>query len=464
MAVKSKDITVGYEASEETVDVTSRLKSSVIPFSFDASGKIDTDNIIVSNTVLTGNTGIKVSIKKNETMNEKTARLRIVQNKSGKKLDLNITQLANGSVLIPDSDYVILRYYWTDEDGYDLDSATCFVNTNIPLGDTDGHLIDGLYVGYNGIVNGNLNKVIKHGGDNRKSGAESVCICFKDLLTEDVRRMLSDAGKTKLDIDIYANWYSSATSYTDDEGVVHPIGSNQNAEIEFTAYKGGSIVGPTDYIFDNPTAEKTVTYPKVAVHVDAKASSNSRMPLYFYTKLGTLTYDIDRNSAAFKQNTNHEPVYVNSDYARINIKADNYDTEAEGTDKDKLIQSYGISVIRVVTPFDKMCYDFDSYVRVGYVYVNKKCMPMDGSTRPKKIFATCHFVDTERTDAECGFNFDETAASNVVVESCSNATYTVTGNHVYFRNMNVNFKAVMRFSYSFDGTTYNNNRFYLDAK
>ena len=471
MAVKSKDITVPYEESEQTIPIVSELNKRtgalVIPFFFDATGKVDTDGIIKSNTVLSTNDGIKVSFNKNNTMNDKTAKLRMVQNKSGKKLDLNILQLANGSVLIPDSDYVVFRYYWTDNDGYDLDTATCFVGTNLPL--DENNKIDGLYVGYHGGTNNGsltyiLNKYIKHGGDNRRSGAESVCICFKDLLMEDNRRILSEAGVTTIDIDVYANWYGSGNSYTDDDGVVHPIGWQQNAQIEFTAYKGGEIVGPTNYIFSNPTAEKSVTYPKVDVHVDAHAANNVKFPLFLYTKLGTLTYNIESNSASFKQTENHDPVYVSSDYVYINIKPDNYDVDAESPNNDKLIPSYGVSIIQADEPLDRMCWEYDSYYRPGYFNVNKNFFPFDGSTRVKKLYATCKFVDTERTDTECGFTFDATYTNNVVVESCQNATYTVSGTHVYFKNMTVDFKAVIRFSYTSNGVTYNNNRFYLDAK
>ena len=42
-------------------------------------------------------------------------------------------------VIIPEFDYLVLRYIWADEDGIDFDTATGFDNTGLP--DVDGKLV-----------------------------------------------------------------------------------------------------------------------------------------------------------------------------------------------------------------------------------------------------------------------------------------------------------------------------------
>ena len=122
---------------------------------------------------------------------------------------LNIYQASKYENIIPNCDYFVFNYKWSDADGKDLDSLTHI--TNLPqLKAMDDNNVSGKTVGYgstggytvNGDSSSNYLLYLKHGGDNTCSGAEGAIVCLKNIL---------NSGQVGADdtiyVDIYANWY-----------------------------------------------------------------------------------------------------------------------------------------------------------------------------------------------------------------------------------------------------------------
>lgn len=121
---------------------------------------------------------------------------------------LKIYQASPYENIIPNCDYFVFRYNWLESDGKDLDSLTHITNTP-NLKAKDGTNVSGKTVGFGGTsgyeVDGENSIIyIKHGGDNRCSGAEGAIICLKNIL---------NSGQISNDdiiwVDIYACWYST---------------------------------------------------------------------------------------------------------------------------------------------------------------------------------------------------------------------------------------------------------------
>ena len=128
---------------------------------------------------------------------------------------LTIYQASKYENIIPNCDYFVFRYIWSSSDGKDLDSLTHI--TNVPtLMARNGSNVSGQTVGFGGtsvnyglgagvvVLGENSVLYLKHGGDNRCSGAEGAIICLKNIL---------NSGQVSNDdeiwIDIYACWWET---------------------------------------------------------------------------------------------------------------------------------------------------------------------------------------------------------------------------------------------------------------
>ena len=118
--------------------------------------------------------------------------------------------------VILDADILVVRYYWTSENGTDLDTASEFVNSNIPG-------VDGNAVGWNCPGNGGAaSDVIHWAGDNTSSGNECVYIDMGAI-----KQQYGDALPKIITMSIYGTWFNTK--------------ANGGAQVQILAYKGGTM-------------------------------------------------------------------------------------------------------------------------------------------------------------------------------------------------------------------------------
>lgn len=129
---------------------------------------------------------------------------------------LRIYQTNQYEVVIPDSDYFLFNYNWTENDGKDLDSLTV-----ITVRDENNQIVEtsfsGKPIGFRRSANvvesnNSLYKVfgdnellcLRHSQDNTQSGAEGAVVCLTNIANTGEVSVLDT-----IYVDIYANWYLS---------------------------------------------------------------------------------------------------------------------------------------------------------------------------------------------------------------------------------------------------------------
>lgn len=118
--------------------------------------------------------------------------------------------------VIQDANILVVRYYWTSENGRDLDTASELVDSNIPG-------VDGSAVGWNCPGNGGTaSEVIHWAGDNTSSGNECVYI---DM--EEIKQKYGDVLPKIVTMSIYGTWFAEK--------------ANGGAQVQILAYKGGTM-------------------------------------------------------------------------------------------------------------------------------------------------------------------------------------------------------------------------------
>ena len=157
---------------------------------------------------------------------------------------------------IPTFDYLVVRYYWLNNAGKDLDTSTGLVNTNIPY-------LNNRTVGYSsgGDLNTNNKRFTETNsttpymwwvGDNTNSGYESVLLNF-DVLYQSYPTLDSNIKLLLTSI-----WFS--------------IKRDGNVKISLTAYSGGTMVADGgSYDFTNTGG--TVVYEQ---YFDVNIQSTNR--------------------------------------------------------------------------------------------------------------------------------------------------------------------------------------------
>ena len=190
---------------------------------------------------------------------------------------IKIKQKENIIVTIPEFDYLTFRYYWTSDDGRDLDTATELINTG--LRDQYGRSIDNMPVGWNLKGNGSaVTKYLKWGGDNTQSGNESTFIDMGALVSTVNYPLLPRFIEAR----IYAAWYATKR--------------NGNITFEIVAYKGGRMQQDG---FNYINVGGAVVYKELHYkHVPAKGgSTNATNYKTRYTYVSKITYDKIKHSA-----------------------------------------------------------------------------------------------------------------------------------------------------------------------
>lgn len=245
---------------------------------------LPTNNDIIENINITyvnnGIYNLSFDITQNDDVDVRDASIVLTQETSGKKLTINISQMGDKTIVLPDFDNLILRYNWTDEDGKDFDTMTVINGTGLTI---NNKKVDDYNVGY-GSGNTNSNFVLVHGGDNIISGDETCLIRMGDICTEENLLTMKTNGVKSFYIDIYGIWYKSK--------------NNGNVTIEMTAYKGGTVSLGNAFKWVVNGGEKVLT-TTLPTNVNAFANSSEILKLQYckhykdsYTKIGRVTYNI----------------------------------------------------------------------------------------------------------------------------------------------------------------------------
>lgn len=245
---------------------------------------LPTNNDIIENINITyvnnGIYNLSFDITQNDDVDVRDASIVLTQETSGKKLTINISQMGDKTIVLPDFDNLILRYNWTDEDGKDFDTMTVINGTGLTI---NNKKVDDYNVGY-GSGNTNSNFVLVHGGDNIISGDETCLIRMGDICTEENLLTMKTNGVKSFYIDIYGIWYKSK--------------NNGNVTIEMTAYKGGTVSLGNAFKWVVNGGEKVLT-KTLPTNVNAFANSSEILKLQYckhykdsYTKIGRVTYNI----------------------------------------------------------------------------------------------------------------------------------------------------------------------------
>lgn len=231
-------------------------------------------NISHSNFVTyTANTNsFEISVSESDVEEEKTAVFTLTHDTSSdEKIVFNVTQEAAKIIKIPDFNFLTYRYFWTEEDGRDLDTATELVNSG--LVDEAGNSIDGLAVGWSMAGNSNtaVTQYLIYGGDNTQSGNECTFIDMLALCSEENLPKLPD----KIYVDVYCNWYGEKK-----------LGY---MTFEIKAYKGGEMQQDGKN-FINVGGEEVYSGEE-SKFVKAACTSNKDNYKTDYTYVCRITYD-----------------------------------------------------------------------------------------------------------------------------------------------------------------------------
>lgn len=221
-----------------------------------------------------GSFEVNVKVPENDTNDEREQMLTVTKTAKGQTKYVTVRQAAGHVVVIPEFDYLVLRYAWEYTSGSDFDTATGFVNTG--LSDVDGKL-----VGWSRRYEYTYEKIgdyLIHGGDNMASGREAALINMKTLLDGNM-----DTLPDFIQLNVYGNWYGSK--------------GDGRVSISFTAYKGG-IMRKDGFNFVNDGGEEVYSGSENTT-VTAQGESNFQNITQLYTKLGTMEYDKNERTCMF---------------------------------------------------------------------------------------------------------------------------------------------------------------------
>lgn len=224
------------------------------------------DWLTLDKTSGTGPATVQVTAAVNDTGDVRQTTL-VVRKESGEELTAVCRQASQEVVVIPEFDYLVLRYIWGNEDGIDFDTATGFENTGLP--DVDGKMV-GWSRGYT-TTSERVGDYLIHGGDNMESGNEAVLIQMGTLLGG------GNYDRLPLEIrcGIWGNWYGGRIA--------------GNVTISFTAYLGGTM-RKQGFNFINEGGEEVYT-GQASTNVAATGHDNFEDITSLYSKVGTMIYN-----------------------------------------------------------------------------------------------------------------------------------------------------------------------------
>ena len=172
------------------------------------------------------------------------------------------------------ADYMVLTYQFTN--GRDLDTRSRVALPNI------GQTTLSSYVGW---ARSNQwptsgTPIIRWGGDNTGTGFESVLINL-------VKFRETYPSETEIVVDLRAFWYGT-------------VGTNP-VNVAATLYKGGTITGPSNYIFTNTTFTSKYDISSVSKVVTSTNRNDGGQ------RVATLTYNLTTNTGTFNNSDTITP-------------------------------------------------------------------------------------------------------------------------------------------------------------
>lgn len=281
---------------------------------------------------------------------------------------------------IPASDYFNFRYEWTDEDGTDLDSFTVINNDKIRL--DDGTPLSKCAVGFFGypyssdgkitvtLTDGTEKTILRHGGDNRESGAEGAIVDWNALSKYAIDKGYLNPNDN-IDVDIYGYWFIKkgegdmtlkAIAY---KAISDAKGIEQDFNLRNFSFNPGSNVKATW-----PNDDNQDSWENINSHVYATKGINgtnacvrNKSPFKIFTKLITLRYNI--------QNKITEIINYLDDQYQDNPYYIGYDNT---NDIYTLIDSDDTPLDRITVPSSGSNLTFDSVLAATYNTETKRTL------------------------------------------------------------------------------------------
>ena len=167
------------------------------------------------------------------------------------------------------ADYIMITYQFVDGD--DLDIRARIVVPDI------GQNAQNTYIGYgSGVLWPTVGDTILNWGyDNQGTGFESILIDLNNLKA-------SNPLATEMVVDLRAFWWQAGTVGTG------PV------VLAATMWKGGSPVGPSNFIWTNPTAEDTFNIDSFGTQITLKSGTPTSGD-----RVAVLRYDLNNNTGYF---------------------------------------------------------------------------------------------------------------------------------------------------------------------
>jgi hypothetical protein len=173
-----------------------------------------------------------------------------------------------------DADYIVLTYQFTN--GRDLDTKSRVALPNI------GQTTTQSYVGFGRSSQWPTSgtPIIRWGGDNQGTGYESVLVNL-------VKFRQDYPNETSVVIDLRAYWYGT-------------VGTNP-VNVAATLYKGGTITGPSNFVFTNTTFTSKYNITSVSKVITSTNRNDSA------ERVATLTYNLTTNTGTFNNSDTTTP-------------------------------------------------------------------------------------------------------------------------------------------------------------
>jgi hypothetical protein len=174
-----------------------------------------------------------------------------------------------------DADYIVLTYQFTN--GRDLDTKSRVALPNI------GQTTLASYVGFGRSSQWPTSgtPIIRWSGDNTGTGYESVYVNL-------IKFRQDYPNETNVVIDLRAYWFGT-------------VGTNP-VNVAATLYKGGTITGPSNFIFTNPTSIKPdLTISSVSKVITSTNRNDGG------ERVATLTYNLTTNIGTFNNSDTTTP-------------------------------------------------------------------------------------------------------------------------------------------------------------
>ena len=306
----SSTVEIGGEASTVEETLYSKADGEIVPINVTL---IEGDGTWFNITQDSYGEAIYINCDENTDFNERIAKVSITQNGGCDEGEfiLTIKQYSNQTIFIPNFDYLVIRYFWSESSGRDLDTVTVIPyllkedgvtevtdNTIYTYLDKGVGFLHGTPTNDEGgegrkqnyVVSGDSGVYIMQAGDNTVNGNECVYLNFKNLCSEEQVKEMLKQGIEKIRVNLYGVWYSSK--------------GNGNIDVSLIAYKDGTMIDdPSDeFNFTNDGGTEVyneMKFTKVCSQGSGKASTYKDD----YTNIGYVEYNIKTASATLSLNT-----------------------------------------------------------------------------------------------------------------------------------------------------------------